>query len=389
MDDVLIPAPLEAARALAPGLRALSPQIELQRRLPDAIVATLSDQGLLQMSVARDLGGPEVDLATQLQVIEALAGADAAVGWCVMIASTTALVGSYLEEPSAREIYARDPRVVTCGVYAPRGRAVAAPGGYRVTGRWPFASGCEHSAWRLGGAIVHEEGRPRVLADGKPDFRLMFFPAADTEVIDTWSVSGLCGTGSHDLAVRDAFVPAGRTLSPFADRPLRGGRTASFPLFGFLALEVAAVALGIARASIDALVALASEKVPAGGRRTLGQRSAVQSDVARAEVLARSARALLFSAVDEVWAVAAPGVPTPLPLRASLRLAATNAVLSSAQAVDLMYSAGGGTSIYDTSPLQRHFRDIHVLTQHAMVAPPTYEAVGRQLLGLEADASEL
>lgn len=349
----------------------------------------MAEVGLFRMCVPRRLGGLEVDVATLVRAIEEIAYADGSAGWCVMIGATSGVVSAYLAEEAAQEIYASSPQVVTGGVFAPFGEAATVAGGYRVSGRWPFASGCEHCAWLMGGSQISTDGQPRLLANGTPDSRLMLFPAAEAEVIDTWTVSGLRGTGSHDIAVRDLFVPASRSVSLTIDRPRQPGPLYAFPVFGLLALGIAGVALGVARNAIDELVRLAAGKTPTGARKRLADRAATQVEVAQAEATLRSARSFLFEGIAETWQAASAEGAISIQQRALLRLAATHAATSAARVVDLMYNAGGGTSIYASSPLQRCFRDIHVVTQHMMVGPATYELTGRLFLGVDVDATVL
>src|SRR5262249_29212594 len=214
--------------------------------------------------------------------------------------------------------------------------------------------------WLAGGCtIANEPTRPP---------RMMLLPAADVEIIDTWTVSGLCGTGSHDMAVADRFVPARRSVSLVADQPRGEGTLYRFPVFGPLALRVAAVALGIARRAVDELVALARAKVPALSQRRLAERSAIQMDVARAEAILQAARAYLFDRVA-VATAAAEHAAIATAERAALRLAASHATASAAAVVDRMYEAAGGSAIYATSPLQRCFRDVPPVTPHITAAP--------------------
>lgn len=381
--------PVDAARALATGIRDRAEHIERHRRMPAELVHSLAEAGLFHLCVPQAFGGGEVDPRTMVQVIEEIAMADGSAGWCVMIGATSGLLSAYLPEASAREIYAQAPLAVTGGVFAPYGKATAVADGYRVTGRWPFASGCEHCTWLMGGSVVVDGGQPRLLPSGQPDSRMMLFPATAAEIIDTWSVSGLRGTGSHDIAVTDVFVPEGCSASLITNRPNQPGPLYSFPVFGLLALGIAGVALGVARSAIDELVQLAGAKTPAGSRKRLGERAVIQTHVAEGEALLRSARAFLFDAIGDAWRAAQSAGAISLTQRALLRLAATHAVSSAAKVVDLMYNAGGGTSVYATSPLQRQFRDIHVVTQHMMVAPPTYEVTGRLFLGVDTDTSML
>jgi len=378
-----------SAAALAPRVRELADETERGRRLPQELVDAFAHAGIFRMLVPRRFGGGEADVETLIATLEELSRADGSAGWCAMIGATSGVVAAYLPDADARDIYGSDPNVVSGGVFAPHGRAIVADGGYRLSGRWPFASGCEHCAWLMTGAVVIDGGKPRLLPTGMPDSRLMLFPRVDAEIVDTWNVSGLRGTGSHDLQIGDLLVPAGRSASIISDRPRESGALYRFPVFGLLALGGAAVALGIARAAIDELVRLAASKVPTGGRRRLSERGVVQTELAQAEAALGSARAFLFAVCAEAWRAAEAEGELPIAARARLRLAATHATITAAKVVDLMYDAGGGTSIYAGSPLQRCFRDVHVVTQHAMVAPATLELVGRILFGLETDASLL
>lgn len=356
---------------LIAAVGARSDEIERGRRLPADLVGAMAEAGLFRMAVPRAYGGGEAHPAELLATIEDFARADGSAGWCVMIGATTGLLAAYLPEEAATEIYGRDENVVTGGVFAPKGFAQPVEGGYRVSGRWPFASGSEHCAWLCGGCTV----------EGSPSPRMLFFPAADVEIIDTWTVSGLAGTGSHDMAVTDVFVPSGREVGLGVDHPRIRSEIYTFPVFGLLALGIAAVGLGIARAAVDELLALAGGKTPTGSSRTIAERAVVQASVAEAEASLRAARALLYSAVGSGG--------TSTDDRVGLRLAASYAVKTSARVVDTMYDAGGGSSVYATSPLQKYFRDIHVVTQHAMVAPATWELTGRILLGLPTQTTLL
>jgi len=208
-------------------------------------------------------------------------------------------------------------------------------------------------------------------------------------VIDTWHVSGLRGTGSHDMAVEDLAVPAERTGSVISQQPLAAGPLYRFPVFGLLALTIAGVALGIGRAAIDDLVELAGAKTPTASRRSLAERASTQADIARAEAGLRSARAFLYESVAEAWEAATGGDTVPVDRRAELRLASTHATAAARAAVDIAYDLGGGTSIYETSPLQRRFRDVHAATQHMLVGTATWELTGRLLLGLPTDTAQL
>jgi alkylation response protein AidB-like acyl-CoA dehydrogenase len=240
----------------------------------------------------------------------------------------------------------------------------------------------------MAGCVVYDGDAPRLLESGRPDIRLVLMPAAGVEVIDTWTVSGLRATGSHDIAVERLEVPSARAASLITDPPRESGPLYAFPPFGLLAAAIAAVGLGAARGALDELGELAGTKTPTLSTRKLAERAATQSGVARAEASLRAARSLLYAATEECWEAARNGAIS-IELRAGMRLASTHAVEASAAAIDEAYRLGGGSAIYETSPLQRRFRDIHAATQHMLVGPATWELAGRSLLGLEFDASQL
>ena len=367
---------IATAARLAVDVSACADETEHGRRLPRDLVDAFAGAGLFRMAVPAAYGGLEASAADLLQAIEVVSEADGATGWCLMIGATTGAAAALLPADVAVEIYGSDPLVVTGGVFAPHGRAQRVEGGYRVTGRWPFASGCEHCAWLSAGVVV--DGDP----PGPP--RLLYFPASDVEIIDTWTVSGMEGTGSHDIAVHDVFVPAGREVVPGIDRPQVDGRLYRFPVFGLLALGVGAVALGIGRAAINELVGMAAGKTPTGGRRTLAERPVVQTEVAQAEAALRGARALFYDSVNAAW-----DGKVDVPSRTAVRLAATHAVSTAADVTLAMYRAGGGSAIYRSNRLQRCFRDANVITQHMIVAPATWELEGRLLLGVPTDTTLL
>ncbi|MEW6273014.1 MAG: acyl-CoA dehydrogenase family protein [Thermodesulfobacteriota bacterium] len=381
--------PLAAARSLAGAIAAAADGIESARRVPPALAGELARAGLFRMLVPRELGGLEVEPLVMVDAIELVARADGSTGWTVAIGATTGLVAAYLPDAAAHEVFARDPDVVAGGVFHPRGRAELVDGGYRVTGRWPLASGCQQCGWLVGGCLLFADGKPRLRDDGLPEPRMMLFPASEARIVDTWHVSGLRGTGSHDVEVEGLFVPRERSVWFSTDAPRRGGPLYAFPVFGLLALGIAAVALGIARGAIDDLTALATAKVPTGSRRRLAERGATQAEIGRAEATLGAARAYVRETVREVWDAVRGGEPMRLEQRARLRLAATQAVRDAAGVVDAMYDAGGVSSIYASSTLQRRFRDVHVATQHVLVAPPTFELAGRVLLGLPCDTEML
>ncbi|MEE9282171.1 MAG: acyl-CoA dehydrogenase family protein [Myxococcota bacterium] len=375
---------VERARALAPLIREHADEAERDRRLPKAVVDAMAAEGLFRVAAPRAVGGLETDPFTQVRVIEAVSEADGSTGWNLMIGiESTGFIGAALPADVASEIFA-DPALVVSGALNPLGRAVPVAGGYRVTGQWPFASGCQNSQYFWGQCIVHESDERARDANGRVVLVEIVVPAKDYEVVDTWHVSGLRGSGSHDVAVRDVFVPERLTTALGTRGLLAQGPLFRMPVFSRLAYNKVGVATGIARAAIDHFVRLASEKTPRGSRNLLRERATAQLALAEAETQLRSARAWVFEILAEVWEVVLAGGFVSDKQRALLQLACTNAASASVRAVDLVHSAAGSSANFTSNPLERCMRDVRVVPQHIMVSPQWAEAGGRVLLGLES-----
>ena len=371
---------LAAAHTLAPLLSGRATELEAARLLPSDLAQKLAGEGFFRMLLPSEYQGFELPPANMIEILEALGAANASVAWCVMIGATTALNAAYLPDYYARIIWA-DPNMITGGVFAPKGKAVREDGHYRVNGRWAWGSGSANCGWLVGGAIVMTETGPAA--------RMMWFERNQVELIDTWHTMGMRGTGSGDMAVVDAVVPIDRSVSLTHDKTRIERPLYAFPVFGMLAMAIAGVALGNARGAIDDLIELAGGKVPTGSRRPLVERASTQVDVARAEGQLRSARVYLLDSAQTAYERARQNGELSLADRANLRIAATHAVRTSAKVTRTMHDLGGGTSVCETCPLSRRFRDAHVATQHIMVAPGSLELAGRALLGIEGDYGQL
>lgn len=376
---------IERAEALRPRLLSRADEIEATRHLPRDLSDQFAEAGFYRMCVPEAYGGLELPPSETMRTIETLAEGDGSAAWCVFIAATSGTILATLPPEHAGAVFQK-PETMICGVFAPRGTAIAEPGGYQVEGRWAWGSGTENADWVLAGCRVVRDGEVETFPNGVPRPRMMIVPRDEVHLLDTWHVSGLCGTGSTDFEVQGVFVPEERTVGPkpLLDRPLY-----AFPQFGLLAMGIAAVSLGLAKAAIGHFVELADAKTPAMSSRTLAQRASTQSDVARAEALRRSARAFYYEAIERAYAEAQAGEGLSVESRRDVRLATTHATHTCAKVVDLMYHLGGGSSVYRSSPLQRIFRDAHVATQHMMVSTGTLELTGRLLLGLETDTAQL
>ncbi len=369
---------LERTRPIASTLPPLAVQIERDRTPPADVMAGLARAGAFRMLVPAALGGEEVLPIELVEVVEQVARGDASTGWCVMVGATAGLMAAYMEEDGAREVFA-DPDTITCGVFAPLGRAEAHGDGYRVSGRWPFASASHHARFRMGGAVV----------EGKRDILHVVLRAEETTLLDTWHTSGLRGTGSDDMVAEGVLVPRSRTLRLVGGSPRHEGVLYKFPMYGLLALGVSAVATAIAQQALAAFSALATAKTPAFSRKPLAHQDAVAVDVAACEASLGAARAYVREVTLEATRRAELDGALSLALRARLRAAATHATRTAADTTSRVYEAAGGSAIYDTSPFQRHLRDVLVATQHAMVSRSSLTLAGRVMLGVDTDTSML
>lgn len=370
---------------LLPEIASRAAETEAARRLPGDLARKLAEAGVFRMVTPSYLGGLELSPREIVETTEMIARADASTGWCAMIGATTALNAAYMDEDAAREVYS-DPLTITGGVFAPMGKATDEGDHYRVTGRWQWGSGSANCTWLCGGCIVMENGEMRRLESGAPENRMMVFPAGDAELLDTWHVMGLKGTGSGDIAVKDLRVPKGRTVSLVADKPVVDGALYAFPAFGLLSLGVAATAMGNARGALDAFTELALGKKNQGSRKTLAERATIQAETARAEAAWRAARTYLYDEIDQTWDVAQFEGAIPVERRAALRMACTHMVRTCADLCRTAHDLAGGVDVYEQSEIQRRFRDAHAMTAHIVTAPATWELTGRILLGQPTDA---
>jgi alkylation response protein AidB-like acyl-CoA dehydrogenase len=383
------PPVVHAAIGLTEQIRAASDEIERGRRLPPGIAAAMTDAGVFGMAMPRAWGGPELDPLTQFRVIEALAMADGSAGWCAMIGCDGGYITAFLDQDVARTMYP-DPMVATGAAATTTGRAMRVPGGYRVSGRFPFVSGCQHCEWVWLGCTVVEKGVPRVDGNGVPETRQCLLRLSQCEIMDTWHTTGLRGTGSNDVVVHDEFVEEERTFS-FQDPKLikRSGALYAFPFM--FAAKGSAPALGIARRAINAVIEGAAGK-PAR-RYTVGEGIEppkvlrddvyVQEAVGRAETLLAAARAYYFDVMGDLWATLVDGRQPSDRQLALFTTAYPHVVGVCVDVVQLVYKAAGGGAVYQKGPLDRCLRDVLTMNQHVIGTLRTYEMSGRLLLGLE------
>ena len=375
-----------AAAELVPLVASLANRIETERVLPPELCAALHRARMFHMLVPEDVGGEQVDVITFFHAIEALASADASTAWCVGQANGIATAAAYLEPSVAHEVFGAATSVAS-GPNSRVARAVKAPGGYRVTGKWNFASGSRHSQF-LGAhcTVCEADGTPAKSADGRPVDRTMLFPKSQARVTDNWQVMGLKGTGSDSYALEDLFVPEAfsYTRDADADRRVHAPLYTHFTGFNMFGLSFSAVALGIAKSCIAEFIKLAVEKSPqaSGFAWVLRDNAVVQSKVAQAQALWHAARALVIDIYGELWDKAVAGRPFDLDDRARMRMASTFAMNEACKVVDVIYHAAGATAIFEANPFERRFRDINCASQQGQAAQSNYEVVGQVLLGI-------
>jgi alkylation response protein AidB-like acyl-CoA dehydrogenase len=382
MDIMTSSEPVARARELGAEISAAADEIERTRRIPGALLQRLHASRLFRMLLPRASGGDETAPALYVAAVEELARHDASVAWNIFVGNSSALIAAYLKPAAIRAVFA-DPLSIVAWGPPNASRAVAVDGGYRVTGRWDFASGCRQARWMGAHCHVQEaDGKLRLNSFGRPTVRTLLFPASEATLLDTWQTIGLRGTASDSYSVNELFVSEAfsTTREDPALRHARGPLYA-FTMQGLYAAGVAAVAFGIARAMLSEFIALASRKAPRGLAR-LADSAVVQADVARAEARLGSARAYLFETLSDIYAHADDVEPIDIADRARVRLACTNAIQAAAEVVDLAYKAAGVDAIFPGSPFERRFRDMHTLSQQIQARNAHFEQVGQVLLGV-------
>jgi len=380
---------VQAAAALQPALRDYQEAIEREQRLPPALVEQFLAAGFYRMVIPRSLGGLQADPLTYLRVVELLAEGAGSIGWNIANNGIGQLVTLGLPDEGVQEVHGNGPSAMAGTAVQGGGQAVPVPGGYRVTGRWTFGSGCQESSWMLGSFQILDGGEARRRPDGGSMYWRGVFPRAEAEIVPgSWDVAGLRGTGSFDWTVKDVFLPERRTMI-HAGIPLDNqwsrwpGVTYALPTQCWVGPHHSAVITGIARAGIRALVELAIEKTPRGRSGMLCENPQVQDAVGRADAILNAGRVYRNAMIAELWNTIAAGGQTTLEQRARCRLASTYAADSARQAMDLMYRHGGSTSFKRASRLAECWRDLHVVGQTVTIAPEWYPIGGRAYLGMD------
>lgn len=374
---------LRDAVALAPLLNEHAALAEELRTMPPHVVEACAAAGIFRLAVPKSLGGLECDPLTIIRVIEELSRADGSGGWTAMIGNTSAFT-AWLEPEVAREVLSANPNAAMAGLLMPAGTAVPdGRAGFIVSGRWPFNSGAPHAAWFCSGVMVMDGEQPRTIPPGRSDWRFAFFPASEATIIDTWHAAGLKGTGSHDIAVKGIRVPEERTVAPLFTPARHDGPLYRLAFWNLLMTLMAGVPLGVARRALDEFGEIAKRKSRSMEGTRLADDPAIQVDLAVAEANVRAARAFVFEAFAQGWEIVQTGRDNTLEERTRMTMSVVQAARLCTEAVDVVFHRAGGGALYENSPLQRCFRDIHAARQHVALSLETWKRVGKSLLGVE------
>jgi alkylation response protein AidB-like acyl-CoA dehydrogenase len=375
---------IEAAKDVAPIVAKYSEEAERERHLSRPVLDAMREAGLLRMMTPRSLGGLETDPVTRALVVEEIGRHDSAAGWTLENPLDWAFFCARLPDAGVEEIYGGGADIVIAAQFGRPLNAISADRGYRVSGQAPFVSNCLDADWISSTVLVD----PDQHRDGEREMRMVYFRRDQCEVIDTWNVMGMRGTGSHDITVADVFVPASRTfpmVPEFEPGSHYKGPLYRLPVVGVAATGIPTPMLGVARKAIDTVRELALNKTPVTSSGLLRERWSAQLQLGKAEAVLRSGRLLLLDTVNKAWQRCQAGEPHSLEQRADLVLAGSNAMSSAVQAVELACNIAGTTAFRATSPLERCFRDVQTMRHHVFTSEARCGTFGQIHLGVEPD----
>jgi alkylation response protein AidB-like acyl-CoA dehydrogenase len=369
-------------------IEAAAGRTEKERKIPADVLGAMHHAGLFHILLPASLGGGAADLVTFNQMIEAVAAADASPAWCLAQSVASSHTAGFLDPKIAQEVFGARDALVAWGPPAGIAKAVAVDGGYRVTGKWRFASGSANATWMGGHSTIFDTPvEPRRDAKGHPVNRTMLFRREHASIKDTWHVMGLRGTASNDYEVAELFVPHDySTWRNSTPDQRQYGPLYNIPMLTLYGVGFSGVALGIARACLDAFMQLAPTKRSGGGvgsTSVLRDNAVIQSRAAKATGRLKSARAFLLQMLREIWETSATSGRFSLEQRAHLRLAITGAMEEARKVVDFAYHGAGTTAIFEGSAFERRFRDLHTALAQGQAHLSNFESAGQALFGIE------
>jgi 3-hydroxy-9,10-secoandrosta-1,3,5(10)-triene-9,17-dione monooxygenase len=354
------------AKALKPALTARAPLADELRRVPDETIADFRAAGFFRMLQPARWGGLEVDPRTFFDVQMTVASACPSSAWVLGVVAVHSWQLALFPLQAQEDVWGSDREALISSSYAPTGKVTRADGGYRLSGRWSFSSGCDHCRWVFLGGMVPPE------TDGKPpEMRTFLVPRTDYRIDDNWHVIGLKGTGSKDIVIESAFVPEHRThrLMDGFRRQSPGNEVNTSPLFRLpfgqiFVRSVSSSAIGAAQGALDAFVEVAAKRVAAGDGAKVADDASTQTVCARASSLIDEVNLVLAHNVDEMMALVRTGQDIGIDRRVRFRYDSAMAVAKCVEAVDLLFTASGGRAIFLGNPLLRYFLDVHAARAH-------------------------
>jgi indole-3-acetate monooxygenase len=355
-------------------------EADLLRRLPDAIAQAFVEANVYRLLVPEEFGGEGIDPITYYDLAEEVSFYDGSIGWNYAIGATGGVVAGGLPAKQMRAILAR-PDCGVAGGGAPTGRAAAVDGGYRLTGRWGWASGIHHAKWAIAYCPVYDGDRPRTSAGGAPVVLGFIAPREACTILDTWHVGGMRGTGSTEFEFDDVFVPQEMVL-----RVLSGESRHPYPIFRmpatFFGFNHCCVLTGIARCAVAGLKSLAATKTSAMAGISLRDDVRAQYAIAKAEALIESSGLNVRESFRLLWDKVVAGEPVALEMKARVRRACAHATQCAVEAVDLSYAAACGSAVFESAPFERALRDVHAAASHITLRHTMMEEAGRVAFGL-------
>jgi indole-3-acetate monooxygenase len=367
---------------LASAIAARAAEIEAARRIPPDLVETLRSIGVFRMFVPRSHGGLELDLPQGVQIITALSRIDSSVGWNAMAGSSSALFAAMLPLHVYNDVYRNGPNVIFAGSGQPSGTAEMIDGEWHVSGRWPFASGCQSAGWMLGLCILKEDGRPLPgAAEGMPLVKAAVMPASTWTIEDTWHTAGLRGTGSHHIILDDVIVPNDHFIDFIGGAPCVPGALYQ-ALQQIVVVIHGAVEVGIAEGAVQDIVALADT-----GRQQqrasvpMQQSELFRFELGRIEAELRAAKAMYAAQVASHWQHAIDRTLRTNALLIQTLQTVVWIATTCTRIAESCYALGGGKALHNSSPLQRRMRDMRTASQHMLPQPRHYASAGELLLG--------
>jgi indole-3-acetate monooxygenase len=370
------------ARRLKPDILKSAHQSEMEKRLAPALVEKLYAEGLFNLWVPTQLGGPDIDPLKSLGFLEEIATYDASTAWSLMIGiEMNGFISNYASDEALKAFFSGTEMAISGGVVMPGGSLEKNGDGYSVTGLWPYGSGCHQCSWMLGSCILMEDGLPVMGSGGNPELYVAMLPKDQIYINDTWHTLGMNGTGSHHWGIKDKLIGA-HQVWPITRTALRRNKVLGFPWAVLFAVTKACIAMGVARAAVEGYRKWATSTQPFGSNYFISEDSGIQIEFAKRFAAYHSARAFLFGTIRDIWEKVERGEKISEETIAIGHLAAVKSVETAYGVVaDLFHLSGATASIYDKKPMQKLLRDITTLRSHIALSNKMYEASGASLLG--------